>query len=149
MTTLLELDEQASILEEFVRHDLSVKVDAMNWVLGQTYANTEQTRQEVSGIKVELAHLDTSVHTDMTALRKALDLRTSELRRELKSTEASIRHDLRKLSEDVDRRFGAVDQRFDKVDQRFHAMDQRFDTLEGKVDMILARIQADGASQPG
>jgi tetrahydromethanopterin S-methyltransferase subunit G len=168
-TTLLELDERVSVLEQFVRHDLSVKVDAMNWALGQTYANTEATRQDVAGIKVDMAHLEGSVHADMASLKTSLDLRVSDVRRDLRTTEASIRHDMRRGFEavnrrfdgvdrrftgvdqrfdtvdqrfdTVDQRFAGVDQRFDAVDQRFDGVDQRFDRLEAKVDTILAEIR--------
>ena len=119
-TTLPELDERVSVLEQFVRHDPSARVDAMNWALGQTHANTEATRQDVASIKVELAHLEAATHADTVSLRANLDLRVSEVRRDLRTTETSIRHDMR---------------------QGFEAVDQRFDRLEAKVDTILAEIR--------
>jgi chromosome segregation ATPase len=161
-TTHPELDYRVSVLEEYVWHDLSVKVDAMNWALGQTYANTEATRQDVAGIKVELAHLEATSHADMMALKTSLDLRTSEVRRDLRTTEASIRHDMRQGFEAVDRRFNAVNEQFASVnqqfaavneqfnavneqfaavDRRFEGVDRRFDGLEAKVDMILEEIR--------
>lgn len=126
-TTLPELDKRVSVLEQFVWHDLSVKVDAMNWALGQTYANTEATRQDVAGIKVELAHLEVATHADAVSLKTSLDLRVSEVRRDLRTTEASIRHDMR--------------QGFEAVKRRFDAVDERFDGLEAKVDTILDEIR--------
>jgi chromosome segregation ATPase len=148
-TTLLELDERVSVLEQFVRHDLSVKVDAMNWALGQTYANTEATRQDVAGIKVDMAHLETAVHADMVSLKKSLDLRVSDVQRDLRTTEASIRHDMQQGFEAVNRRFDGVnrrftgvDQRFDKVDQRFAGVDQRFDAVDQRFDAVDQRFDA-------
>ena len=134
--TLLELDNRVSKLEEFVWHDLSVRVDAMNWALGQTYANTETTRHEVAGIKVDLAHLEASAHADVVMLRTAIDLRAADLRRDLRSAEASIRHDMR-------HGFDAVDRRFDAVNERFDAVDRRFDGLEAKVDTLIAEIRGE------
>jgi hypothetical protein len=164
-TTLPELDERVSVLEEFVRHDLSVKVDAMNWALGLAFANTEAARQDMAGIKVEMAHMEASTHADLIALKTNLDLRVFEVRRDLRTTEASIRHDMRQgfeavrqdmvqgfgavdrrlasvdgRFEEVDGRFEEVDGRFEEVGGRFDAADQRFDRLEAKVDAILAKI---------
>jgi hypothetical protein len=90
----------------------------------------------VAGIKVDLAHLEASHHADMVKLRTTLDLRASDLRRDLRSTEASLRHDMRTGFESVDRRFNAVD-------ERFNAVDGRFDSLEAKVDMILAEMRSE------
>jgi tetrahydromethanopterin S-methyltransferase subunit G len=120
----------------------------MNWALGQTYANTEATRQDMAGIKVDLAHREASAHADMVALKTAFDLQVSDLRHNLSATESSIRHDMRKGFDAVERRFTGVDerfdavnQRFDAVNQRFDAVNQRFDGLEAKVDMILAEMR--------
>jgi hypothetical protein len=133
-TTLPELDERVSVLEQFVWHDLSVRVDAMNWALGQTHANTEATREDVAGIQAELAHLEVVTNTAAVSLKGNIAERVSEVRRDLRTTEASIRYDLRQG-------FEAVDRRFDAVDQRFQGVDQRFDRLEAKVDTILEEIR--------
>jgi hypothetical protein len=148
MTTLIELDSRVTRLEELVKHDLSVRVDVMSWAIGQTYKNTEVTRLDVAGLRVDLAHLETSVHGDITKLSTALDLRTSELRHDLGDAEVSIRHDMGTFRnsvmqrfEAVDQRFGAVDQRFDGIDQRFDGIDQRLDNMDKRFDELLAAIQ--------
>jgi hypothetical protein len=119
-TTLPELDRRVSVLEEFVRRDLSVRFDAMNWTLAQTLANTETTRQDVASIKVDMAHLESAAHADTMSVKTNLDLRLSDVRRDLRTTEASIRHDMR---------------------QGFEAVNRRFAGLEAKVDTILAEIR--------
>jgi hypothetical protein len=119
MTTLIELDSRVTMLEELVRNDLSVRVDAMNWAIGRTYNNTEVTRLDVNGLRVDLAHLETSVHGDITKLTTALHLRTSELRHDLSDAEVSIRHDIGTFRNSVMQRFEAVDQRLGNMDKRF------------------------------
>jgi flagellar capping protein FliD len=147
MTTLIELDSRVTRLEELVRLDLSVRVDAMNWAIGQTYNNTEVTRLDVTGLRVNLAHLETSVRGDITKLSTALDLRTSELRHDLSDAEVSIRHDMGTFRNAVMQRFGAVDerlyginQRFDGIDKRLDAMDQRFDAMDQRFDAMDQRF---------
>jgi hypothetical protein len=88
-TTLIELDSRVTRLEEVVRQDLLVRVDAMNWAIGQTYKNTEATRLDVTGLRVDLTHLETSVRGDIAKLTTDLDLRTSELRHDLGDAEVS------------------------------------------------------------
>jgi hypothetical protein len=145
MTQTFELDDRVSTLEQYVRNDLSVRVDAMNSALGQTYTNTQVTLQDLAGIKVDLADLEVSTHKDVVALKTAFDLRMMELHRDLRSAESSIRHDTRKLSDDVNRRFNAVDDKFTALDERFN---ERMDGLEEKVDMIIALVKpAHAASQ--
>jgi hypothetical protein len=129
MTTLIELDSRVTRLEETVRRDLSVRVDAMNWAIGQTYKNTEVTRLDVTGLRVDLTHLETSVRGDIAKLTTDLDLRTSELRHDLGDAEVSIRHDMGTFRNSVMQRFDAMDQRFDAMDKRFDNMDKRFDEL--------------------
>ena len=141
MTTLIELDSRVTKLEELVRYDLSTRVDAMNWAISQTYKNTEVTRLDVTGLRVDLTHLETSVRGDIANLSAALELRTSALRHDLGDAEVSIRHDMGTFRNSVTQRFEAVDQRFDAVDQRFDAMDQRFDEL-------LAAIRRDRGETP-
>jgi hypothetical protein len=61
----------------------------MNWAIGQTYKNTEATRLDVTGLRVDLTHLETSVRGDIAKLTTGLDLRTSELRHDLGDAEVS------------------------------------------------------------
>jgi uncharacterized protein (DUF885 family) len=128
MTTLLELDHRVTALEQYAWKGLSVRGDAMNSALGQTYTNTQVTLQDLAGIRVEIARLEAVMHTLTATIKGAVDLRMSEVRHELRSVEASIRHDVMKLSEVVNRRFDEVD--------------ERFEDLEEGVDMIPAEIQS-------
>jgi hypothetical protein len=169
MTTILELDSRVTRLEELIRNDLSVRVGAMNWAIGQAYKNTEVTRLDVAGLRVDLAHLQTSVHGDITKLTTSLNLRTSELRHDLSDAEVSIRHDMRTFRDSVmqrfeavderfggierqlgdlakwalgvDERFGDVDKRFDGIDARLDTMDRRFDGVDARLGELLAAVQ--------
>jgi hypothetical protein len=136
------------MLEEIVRQDLSVRVDAMNWAIGQTYKNTEVTRLDVTGLRVDLTHLETSVRGDIAKLTTALDLRTSELRHDLGDAEVSIRHDMGTFRNSVLQRFEAVDERLYGIGQRFEAVDQRFDGMDKRFDELLAAIQRGNGETP-
>ncbi len=148
-TPLIELDDRISRLEEFVKNDLSVRVDAMNWAIGQTHNNTEVMRLDVAGLRVGLAHVETSLHANVAALKLALDLRTSELRHDLRAAEVSIRHDMRTFRDSVMQRFEAMDGRLEAMDGRLNGVGQRFDGLEAKTDQVLAVVRSGNGAATG
>lgn len=165
MTSTIALDHRVSKLEHFVYNELAVKVESMNWAIGQTYQSTEAMRIDIAGLHVGLADLETIQAANTAALKAAINLRSSELQHRLGETEASLRHDMgtfresvrqgfqavNERFEQVDRRFEQVDRRFDAVDQRFDAMDRRVtqfvEHVDGRLDQILAAVQGGKGTQ--
>ena len=111
----------------------------MSWGVGQLHASNEAIRMNLAGIRAGLAHLETSTHADVAALKTMLDERVSDLREKLATTEASLRHDVGSLRTNV---FERVDRRFDAMDQRFDGVDQRLEGLDVKLDRLLAAAES-------
>lgn len=152
MLTFTDLDERVSALEDTVFTDLYPKVDAMNWGIGQVYQETQANREEIAGLRVDIAALDSRIHTDMTASKTAVITQVNEIRREILTTRSALRTEMTAFKSAVDRRFEAVDRRFDAVDKRFDAVDKRFDAmgtrldgLDAKLDECLSRMRAERA----
>jgi chromosome segregation ATPase len=145
MTTITELDDRVSKLEHSYNR-LTVKVDAMNWAIGQTDQSTETMRLDIAGLHVGLADLEAKQAANTADLKAAMNLRSSELQQHLGETAAALRHDTTRLRE-------MVSDRFEKVDERFHAIDERFERLENRVcqglDEILTAVRAREADNPG
>jgi hypothetical protein len=148
MVTFTDLDERVSALEDTVFADLCPRVDAMNWGIGQVYQETQANREEIAGLRVDIAALDSTFHTDITALKTAVIMQVNEMRREILTTRSALRTEMTAFRSSVERRFDAVDRRFetvdkrfDSVDERFEAVDKRFDRLEAKLDECLSQMR--------
>jgi uncharacterized protein involved in exopolysaccharide biosynthesis len=144
MITSIDLDQRVSALEDAVFNDLYPRMDAMNWGIGQVYQETAANREEIAGLRVDIAALETSVHADFTALKTSVTMQGSELRREIATTRSSLRNEMTAFRSGVDRRFDAVDRRFDAVGQRFDAVGQRFDAMDQRFDAMDQRFDGLG-----
>jgi hypothetical protein len=140
MVTFTDLDERVSVLEDNVFADLYPKVDAMNWGIGQVYQETQSNREEIAGLRVDVAALDATIHTEMTALKTAVILQVNEMRREILTTRSAMRTEMTAFKSAVERRFEVVDRRFDTVDKRFDALDKRFDAVDKRFDGLDAKL---------
>lgn len=134
MITLTDPEERISALEDAVFNDLYPGVDAMNWGIGQVYQETQANREEIAGLRVDIAALETSVHADLAALKANVTMQVSGLRREIATTRSALRSEMTTFKSAVDRRFGSVD-------SRFGAMDRRFDELAGKLDEFMREMR--------
>lgn len=153
-TTTNDHETRIDWLEQKVRYDLSAKIDAMSWGIGQIHTSHESTRADQAGLRAGLAHLESTTHTDMTAIKATLDARASELREKIGGTEASVRADLTSFRNAVGDRFEQAGMRFDKVDaqlgelkqwtagadERFASIDQRFAIVDRHFDVVNKRF---------
>jgi chromosome segregation ATPase len=141
MITLTDPEERISALEDAVFNDLYPRVDAMNWGIGQVYQETQANREEIAGLRVDIAALETSVHADLAALKANVTMQVNGLRREIATTRSALRSEMTMFKSAVDRRFDAMDRRFDAMDNRFDAMDSRFGELAGKLDEFMREMR--------
>jgi hypothetical protein len=141
MVTFTDLDERVSVLEDTVFAELYPKVDAMNWGIGQVYQETQSNREEIAGLRVDVAALDATIRTEITALKTAVILQVNEMRREILTTRSAMRTEMTAFKSAVERRFEVVDRRFNAMDKRFDSVDKRFDGLDAKLDEFLGQVR--------
>ncbi len=94
----------------------------MNWGIGQVYQETQANREEIAGLRVDVAALDSSIHADMTALKTAVIMHVNEIRREIGTTRSALRNELTAFKDATGRRFDAVDRRLGSLETGLHAV---------------------------
>jgi hypothetical protein len=112
--TFTDLDERASVLEDAIFTDLY--------------------REEIAGLRVDVAALDSRIHADITALKTAVIMQVNEIRGEILTTRSALRTEMTAFKSSVERRF-------DAVDRRFESLDKRFDSLDAKLDECLSEMR--------
>jgi chromosome segregation ATPase len=108
--TFTDLDERASVLEDAIFTDLY--------------------REEIAGLRVDVAALDSRIHADITAVI----MQVNEIRGEILTTRSALRTEMTAFKSSVERRF-------DAVDRRFESLDKRFDSLDAKLDECLSEMR--------
>jgi hypothetical protein len=131
MTVFADLDERVSVLEDVVFNDLYPKVDVMNWGIGQVFQETQANRDEIAGLRVDVAALETSVRADITALKTGVTMQVNGLRREISTTRAALRAEMSAFKSSVDRRFDAVER----------LVTGRLDRIDAKLDECLGQVR--------
>jgi archaellum component FlaC len=106
------LEERVTKLEYFVFEQLPPKMAAMDLAAAQIYGLTEANGEAITGLRVDMASLETHLHADMAAFKAALNLQGDSLRKEIGVTRTTLLSAMASFRQSVDRRFGDTDDQF-------------------------------------
>jgi hypothetical protein len=90
MTSFQTLEERTTALEYAVFEQFPPTMEAMMQASTQIYAVTVENKEAMAGLRVDMAHLQTSVHHDMTALH-------ASVHREVAALHAGVHRDVTAL----------------------------------------------------
>jgi hypothetical protein len=157
MTSLQTPEERTTALEYAVFGQIPPTMEAMMPASTQIYAVSVENREAIAGLRVDMAHLQTSVHHDITALKLALDLQGDRMRENLAVATAEFRVGMTGVRETMSLRFQKVDGQFKGVHgdianlqedvaglkQGVTGLKQDLAGLNDKLDVLIAEIRSD------